>query len=218
MKSFCVIGMGSLGRTIAKELEKSGHQVLIIDKDEKVVNDMADFVTDARVGDSTDENVLRAAGVKNYDCAVVCISSDINASILTTLFIKEIGVPKVIVRASNEHECKVLEKIGADEIVYPERDMGEKLAYTLDKNNVVERLTFSNEYSIVERKVPRSWVGRSIIELNVRRKYGINIIAISNSEMTEFDMTPMPDRVFAEGEIITLIGANRDLDKIAKGE
>lgn len=218
MKSFCVIGMGSFGRTIAKELEKSGHQVLIIDKDEKVVNDMADFVTDARVGDSTDENFLRAAGVKNYDCAVVCISSNINASILTTLFIKEIGVPKVIVRASNEHECRVLEKIGADEIVYPERDMGEKLAYTLDKNNVVERLTFSNEYSIVERKVPRSWVGKSIIELNVRRKYGINIIAVSNSEMTEFDMTPMPDRVFVEGEIITLIGANKDLDKIAKGE
>ncbi len=218
MKSFCIVGMGSFGRTIAKELEKSGHQVLIMDKDEKVVNAMADYVTDARVGDPTDENVLKAAGVKNYDCAVICISNDINSSILITMFMKELGVPRVIVRASSQHECRVLEKIGADEVVYPERDMGEKLAYTLDKNNVVERLTFSNEYSIVERKVPASWVGKSIIEVDVRRKYGINIIAICDSGMTDFDMTPKPDRIFSDGEIITLIGANKDLDRIAKRE
>lgn len=210
--------MGSFGRTIAKELEKSGHQVLIIDKNEKAVNDMADFVTDARIGDPTDENVLRAAGVGNYDCALICFSNDVNSSILITMLMKELGVPRVIVRAGNECECKVLEKIGADQVVYPERDMGEKLAYTLDKNNVVERLTFSSEYSIVERKVPRAWIGKSIIDLNVRRKYGINIIAVCDAEMSNFDMTPMPDRVFAEGEIITLMGANKDLDRIAKGE
>ena len=148
MKSFCVINIGRFGRTLALTLQASGHQVMIIDQNEEVINELADQVTSAIVGDPTNEAVLKAAGVKNYDCVIVCISTNINHSIMTTLLLKDMGVKKIVARATSEMHRRVLEKIGADQIVFPEKDMGEKLAYMLEKNNVLEYIEFSNDYSI----------------------------------------------------------------------
>jgi len=215
MKSFCIIGLDTFGQTLALTLTQNGHQVMVIDENNEAVNVLADIVTNAVIGEAVNENVLRASGVKDYDCAVVSTDS-MNDSILLTLMLKDMGIKKVVVRAvSNQHK-RVLEKVGADQVVFPEQDMGEKLAYMLDKNNVMEYIEFSNEYSIVEVKVPRDWIGKSIIELNVRKKYGVNIIAVSAEGSSLMDITPKPDRVFSRGDLVTLLGANYDIDKLTK--
>lgn len=216
MSSFCVIGLGRFGQTIATELEKNGHQVLIIDYNAAVVNALSDMVTNAVVGDPMNPDVLRAAGVKNYDCAVVCFSERINDSIIVTMMLKEMGIKKVVVRANSEIDKKILYKIGADSVVFPEQDMGKKLAYMLDKNDVMEHIRFSDEYSIVEKKVPLSWVGKSILELDVRKRYHINIIAICDNDKGTINISPSPEYCFEASDVITLIGSNKDIDRISK--
>jgi len=216
MKSFCIIGLNTFGQTLALTLSQNGHQVMVIDEDNDIVNVLADQVTNAVVGDPTNEAVLRAAGIKDYDCAVICFDDDMNASILLTLTLKDLGVPKVVARAINDKHSRVLRRVGADDVVFPERDMGEKVAYTLDKNNVLEFIEFSNEYSIVEIKVPDHWIGKTLSELEIRRKYKVNVIAVSDHVTGRMDISLTADRVFAPGEQVTLLGANQNIDKIVK--
>jgi len=139
-----------------------------------------------------------------------------NASILLTLTLKELGIKKVVARAMSDQHKKVLERVGADEVIFPERDMAEKLAYTLDKNNVMEFIEFSNEYSIVEIKVPKEWIGKTLLELDIRKKFKVNVIAVSNSQTGKMDISLTADRVFSDGELVTLLGANHHIDKIVK--
>ncbi len=215
MKSFCIIGLGRFGQTLAKSLVRSGNEVVIVDEDEESINLLADYVSDAVIGDPTSESVLRQAGAADADCVVISISNNLSDCIITTLLLKDLGAKKVVVRANSDLEWRVLEKVGADMVVFPEKQMGERLAYTLDKNNVMEHIQFSNEYSIVETTVPGDWVGKSLIDLSVRRAYGVNIIAVTpkNGKM---DISPDPQKPFAEGDAVTIIGENRKVDKLVR--
>ncbi|MBO5779126.1 MAG: TrkA family potassium uptake protein [Clostridia bacterium] len=215
MKSFVVFGLDAFGQTLAVSLEQSGHQVMVIDQNDEAVRKVADITTDAIIGDPMSESVLRKAGVNAYDTAVISFPGEINNTILLTMMLKDMGVKRVVARACSELECRVLEKIGVDHIVFPERDMGEKLAHTLDKQNVFEYLRYSEDYSIVEKKVPAAWVGKTIIDLNVRRKYGVNIIAINEDGKGKINISPAPDRVFLDGDVITLIGSNKTINKLS---
>ena len=214
MNSFCIIGLGKFGHSLALSLASEGKQVMVIDTDDDKVSEIADFVTNAIIGDPTNEAVLRASGVKDYDCAVVCFTGNINENILLTIMLKEIGVKKVIVRAINDGHQKVLQKIGADMIVFPEKDMGEKIALRLTMENVTEHIEF-NGYTFIEMMVPESWEGKNLIDLNIRRRLGVNIIAIIDKN-GDVDVSPMPTRVFSYGEKVSLIGADEGIEKIMK--
>lgn len=214
MESFCIIGLGKFGQSLALSLAEEGKQVMVIDTDDDRVSEIADFVTNAVIGDPTNESVMRASGVKDYDCAVVCFTGNINESILLTIMLKEIGVKKVIVRAVNDGHMRVLQHLGADMIVFPEKDMGEKLAFKLVKENVTEYTEFSG-YTIIEMKVPASWIGKNLIELNVRRRFGVNIIALTDAE-GNVDVSPRPDRVFTAGEKVSVIGNDENIARVMK--
>ncbi len=212
MKSFCVIGLGKFGQAVAETLAAAGRQVMIIDIDSDKVTAMADIVTNAVIGDPTNETVLRAAGVADYECAIVCLNNNINASILLTIMLKEMGIKKVVARAMNDGHRKVLEHIGADQIVFPEQDTGEKLGYMLTKNNITDFVDFS-DYKIVEMVVPEEWHGQSLLELDLRRRYSVNVIAVSLADGT-VTVSPAPDRPFAEGDKVSVIGSDKDVDKL----
>ena len=212
-KSFCVIGLGKFGFSLAQTLIEEGNQVMIIDTDEEKVSALADGATNAVIGDATNEKVLRAAGIANYDCVAVCVSGNLNDNVLLTIMLKEMGIKKVISRAHNESHKKVLERIGADIIVVPEQDMGEKLGYMLSRENVTEFIEFSG-YKIVEMIVPKEWVGKNLVELDVRRKYGVNIIAVVAADSNEPNVSPSPMRAFVEGDKISIIGTDKDIDKL----
>lgn len=214
MNSFCIIGLGKFGLSLALSLAAENKQVMVIDTDDDKVSEVADFVTHAVIGDPTNEAVLRASGVRDYDCAIVCFTGNVNENILLTIMLKEIGVKHVVVRAVNDGHQRVLEHIGADTIVFPEKDMGEKLAFKLTKENVSEYIEF-NGYTLVEMNVPLSWIGKNLIELDVRRKYGVNIIAITGND-GNVDVSPRPDRAFAEGEKVSVIGQETAIDKIIR--
>ncbi|MBQ7354666.1 MAG: TrkA family potassium uptake protein [Clostridia bacterium] len=214
MKSFIIFGLDAFGQTLAVSLEQSGHQVMVIDPSDEAVRKVADITTDAIIGDPMSESVLRKAGVSSYDTAVISFPGEINHTILLTITLKDMGVRRVVARACSETECRVLEKIGVDSIVFPERDMGEKLAHTLDKQDVLEYLRYSEEYSIVEEKVPAAWIGQSMIELDLRRKLGINIIAVNEAGSGRINISPAPDRAFVEGDVVTLIGSNKSINKL----
>ncbi len=214
MKSFCVIGLGKFGTTLAETLAKDGKQVLVMDVDADRVNAIADVVTHAVIGDPTNEAVLRSAGVADYDCAVISIAGNINDNILLTIMLKDLGVKKVVTRAINEGHQRVLERIGADMIVFPEKNMGEKLGYLLGRNNVTEFIEFHG-YQIVEARVPSFWLGKNLIELNIRKKFGVNVLAITD-ENGEVSVSPLPTRVFEKGDRISVIGTEKDIEKLTR--
>ena len=214
MRSFCIIGLGCFGTSLAYALAEKRHQVLVISEDVEAVGEIADKVTNAVVGDPTSESVLRAAGVTDYDCAVVCIDDNMNDSILATLTLKEIGVGEVVAQAMNARHRKVLEKLGADTVVFPEEDMGERLAQILVKKDVLDYFSFSDAYSVAEIHVPKDWVGRTMIELNIRRRYGITVIALRRGG--RLDVSPAPDIPFGEHDTVTILGTDEKIDKLAR--
>ncbi|HPE94579.1 MAG TPA: TrkA family potassium uptake protein [Bacillota bacterium] len=215
LTSFCIIGLGNFGRTLAETLASRGNQVLVIDIDDKQISEIADKVTNAVVGDATDEAVLKAAGVKSYDCAIVCLGQHMQDSILVTLMLKEMGLRKIVARALSDRHSKVLSRVGADQIVFPEKDMALKTAYALSKTDVLGFIEYSKDFSIVELKTPRKWVGRSIKELNVRQRFGVNIIA--TLDVTgDFKLFADPERKFGAEETLIIIGQNDSIEKLTK--
>lgn len=213
-KEFVVIGLGRFGGSICRELTNLGMSVLAIDKKEEVVNDYSEIVTEAVVADTTDESVLKNLGIRNFDHVIVAIGDDIQSSILTTLILKEIGVKKVTAKALNEHHEKVLKKIGADQIVHPERDMGRKLAHNLVSSNVLDYLELSDKHSLVEIAVNQSFAGKTIIELDVRARYGLNIVAIRRNH--DMIVSPQASEVILEGDILVVIGSNQDITRFER--
>jgi len=213
-KSFVVIGLDRFGLSLVETLSAGGHQILAIDKSEEAVSAVSDIVTHSVIGDPTKESVLKAAGVKSYDCAVVCDVDTLEDSVLTTLLLKEMGIPKVVVRAGSAQHIKVLEKLGADEIVYPERDMGEKLAYRLERSEVLDYIDLSADVSIAEINVPRKWIGFSMKELNVRQKYDLNVIAVNRGGV--FLIRLDPDEPFCEKDVVAVLGTNEAIARLAK--
>lgn len=214
MKSFCIIGLGKLGQTLAETLTADGKEVLVIDVDADKVNMIADNVTNAIIGDCTNDAVLKAAGVADYECAIVCIAENINANVLLTLKLKEMGIKKVISRAINDGHRRVLEKVGADMIIFPEKDIGERLAFTVARDRVTDFIEFKG-FQIAEITVPSKWVGKTVIELDVRKKYGINIIAVTADDGT-VTVSPSATRPFMKGDLVSIVGNDEQVQDCLK--
>lgn len=213
-KQFAVIGLGHFGSSIAKTLYSLGNEVLVIDDSEDRVKSISDHVTHAVQADATDENVLRSLGIKNFDIAVVSIGSDIQSSIMITLLLKEAGVKYVVARASNELHASVLYKVGADRVVLPERDLGIKTAHSISSDSVFDYIQLSPEYSILEISAIPEWEDKTLSELNIRAKYGINVIAIKRDK--DINVSPRGEDLILPGDILVVIGSANDLSKISK--
>lgn len=182
MKTYVVVGLGRFGQSIACRLCELGNEVLALDKNPEYVQQISNFVTQAVVADAQDSDVLRALGIRNYDCAIVAIGKDLSASVLATLNFKEMGIPLVVCKAHDENHRKVLEKIGADRVVVPEREFANKLAQSLATSNVLEYIELSADYGISEFEAPAAWNGKSLRQLNVRARVGVNILAIRRGD------------------------------------
>ncbi len=215
MKSFCIIGLGSFGRTLAEKLARAGYQVMVIDVNAQKVNLLSDLVTDAVIGDPTNENVLKDCGVRNYDCCINCFYENLNDSVLVTVILKELGVKEVVARAGNQRHKNVLEKLGADMVVFPEQDMGEKLADTLMRKNVLDYFELHDEYAMAEVKVPEKWIGKNLIQIDMRKKYSLSAISVCKADGTVI-LPPVPDALFEAGDVISVIGRIEDVDRIAE--
>ena len=210
MKSFVIIGLGRFGTAIASELTALGHEVLAVDVDEERVQQVADHVTHAVTGDGRNIEVLRALGVRNFDCVVVAMGSDVGNSALITLNLKELGVKEVICKAQSHVHSRVLEKIGADRVVFPEYEMGAKLAQGLSSSNVLNFIELSEDYGILELSAPQSWQGKSLRELDVRNRHHVNVIAIRKNG--ELNVAPSPDLPLESGDQVVALGRYEDIN------
>lgn len=213
-KEFAVIGLGRFGGSICKELVDQGVEVMAIDMSEEKVGNFANIASHAVVADTTDEHVLRELGLRNFDHVIVAIGDDIQASILTTLMLKEIGVGFITVKAQNDYHEKVLRKIGADQVVHPERDMGRRIAHKILSNNVLDYLELSDEHSIVELVAGDTLHGNTIIDLDVRARFGINIVAIKRGR--DINVSPQATDPIQKGDILIVIGADSDINRFEK--
>jgi trk system potassium uptake protein TrkA len=211
-KQFIVIGLGRFGTSVAETLYSLGNDVLAVDHDEDVVQNISDKVTHAVQIDANDENSLRALGIRNFDCAVISIGSNIQSSILATLLVKELGVKHVVAKATTELHAKVLYKIGANRVVFPERDMGVRVAHNLVSSNILDYIELSPDYSIAEVVSPEEWHNKTLRELNVRARYGINVMAIKRS--SDIDVSPAPDSVIEPGDVVVAIGGIKELNTL----
>ena len=210
MKSYVVIGLGLFGSRVARQLCELGGEVLVVDIHDDLVQNISGDVTNAVVADARDQSVLKALGVGSCDCAVVAIGDNFGASVLVTMNLKELGVPYVVCKAHDDTHRKVLEKLGADKVITPEREVAERLAHSLYSPNALEFIELSDEYGIVEVPVPRSWAGKSILELNVRAKLGVNIIAIESAGSV--NVSPAAQYVLKKDDILVVLG---DYDALA---
>ena len=214
MKTFVVIGLGRFGSAVATELSSLGHEVLAVDEREDHVQRVAEKVTHAETGDARDPSVLRALGVRNYDCAVVAVGDDIGNSALITLNLKEIGVKRVICKAQSHVHRKVLEKIGADRVVFPEHEMGVKLAQGLSSSNVLNFIELSEDFGIVETAVPKEWHYETIQNLDVRARYRVNIIAVRRGKDGALNVAPGASYVIEPGDAVVALGRTEDINHL----
>jgi len=211
-KQFIVIGLGKFGQSVAKTLFDMGYDVLAVDDDESIVQEIADSVTHAVAMDATDEYALRTLGIRNFDIAVVSIGTNIQSSIMVTLNLKEAGIKKVVAKATTDMHAKLLTKIGADRVILPEMDMGIRVAHNLVSANILDFIELSPDYSIVEVTAPSQWMGKDIKTLDVRAKYGINIMAIKSDD--DINISPRATDEIREGDVLVIIGSINDLSKI----
>ena len=214
MKQFAVIGLGRFGSSVAKTLHAAGHQVLGIDEAEERVRHNLDCCTRAVEADATDEQALRAIGIRNFDTVIVGVGGDIQASILVTLMLKELGVKHVVAKAQSELHGRVLYKIGADRVVFPERDMGSRVAKSLVASNILEYIELAPDISILEFMVGHSMVGQSLRQLDFRNKFQANIIAVKRGN--DFTLALRADEKIAEGDVLVVVGKNDDLKRLER--
>ncbi|BAC13618.1 potassium channel family protein [Oceanobacillus iheyensis] len=210
-KQFIVIGLGSFGGSITRELYYLGCDVLAIDKDIEKVKKYMPYTIHAVQLDSTDEEALNSLGVSNFDHVVVAIGDNIQSSVLTTLILKELGTDKVWVKAENRHHQNVLTKIGADLVIHPESDMGLRVAHNMASEKIVDYINLSNEYSIVELVASKKIHNKSLLELDLRAKFGVTILAIKTKE--GINVSPHPDEIIPEGSILVTMGSNQSIRK-----
>ena len=214
MKSYVVIGLGRFGSTLARQLCKLGAEVLAMDVHNDLVQQVADDVTHAVVGDAQDKDVLRALGVRDFDCAIVAIGTNLAASVLTVMNLQELGVPYIICKAHDETHSRVLQKLGVNKVVIPEQENAARLARSLNSHNVLDYIELSEDYGILELPAPGIWIGKSLKELNIRAKLGVNIIAVENGGKT--NVSPSADYQIREGDIMVVLGDNYSLEAVQK--
>ena len=214
MKTYLVIGLGLFGSEVARQLCVQGCEVLAMDIRTDLVQQVAEDVTHAVVGDGQDKDVLKALGAGNFDCAIIAIGDDLAASVLTIMNLKELNVPYIVCKAHDETHRRVLEKLGADRVVIPECEFAGRLARSLSSHNVLDYIELSPDYGILEVPAPKSWIGKSLKDLNVRAKLGVNIIAVESGKET--NVSPSADYVVCSGDIMVVLGENKALEAVQK--
>ena len=214
MRSYIVIGLGLFGAETARKLCELGCEVLAMDVRENLVQQVANHVTHAVTGDGQDKEVLRALGAGTFDCAIVAIGDDLAASVLTVMNLKELGVPYVVCKAHDETHRRVLEKLGADRVVIPECEFAGKLARSLSSHNVLDYIELSPDHGILEIPAPKNWVGKTLKDLNVRAKLGVNIIAVKSGGSTY--VSPAADHKIWSGDVLVVLGDNSALEAVQK--
>ena len=214
MKSYIVVGLGRFGAEVARRLCELGCEVLAVDNHADLVQQISADVTHAVVADARDKEVLRALGAKDFDCAVVAIGASLADSVLATMNLKELGIPKVVCKAHDDTHRQVLLKLGADQIVIPEQEQAVRLAKSLSSHNVLDYIELSDEYGIVEVPAPKSWVGKSLKELNVRAKLGLNILAVKQGNV--INVSPAADYAIGAADVLVVLGSTVALEKVQK--
>lgn len=210
-KQFLVLGLGRFGGSLARSLCLMGHEVLAVDTDAETVENIAPYVTQAVQANATDEDALQTMGVSNFDVAVVSIGA-IRDSILVTVLCKEAGVPYVLAKAVDDLHAKVLRKVGADRVVFPERDMGARVAKSLVTPSILDMMELADDYQIAEVMTPSSWCGRTLVDVNVRRNYGLSVLAIHRGK--DFFASPGADTMLREGDVLLVLGKQASIDAI----
>ena len=214
MKSYIVIGLGLFGQALARQLCKLGAEVLAIDVRSDLVQLVANDVTHAVVGDAQDKEVLRALGARDFDCAIIAIGDDLAASVLITMNLQELEVPYIVCKAHDETHRRVLEKLGVNRVVIPEKENAQRLGRSLHSHNVLDYIELSEDYGILEVPAPKSWVGKTLKELNVRAKLGVNIIAVESGNTT--NVSPSADYCIQKDDIMVVLGDNYSLEAVQK--
>lgn len=213
MKSILVIGMGKFGKHLAYKMQELGNNVMIVDKNEKIINQMsADFVN-ALIGDCTNESVLRQIGVNNFDICFVTIADNFQSSLEITCLLDELGAKNVVSKASSDIQAKFLLKNGATSVVYPDKDMAHKVAIRYNANNVFDYIELTEEYGVFEIAVLEDWIGHSILELNIRKNYHVSIIAVKSSQ-TSLNVLPDSSYVFEKGDHIILVCKKKTIENL----
>ena len=212
MKSYVVIGLGRFGTEMAVRLYNCGEEVLVIDTDEQLVDKIADRVTRAVCADARDRDVLERLGAGNFDCAIVAVGSDLAASALITMNLKSLEVPSVICKAHDDTYREILERLGADRVIIPEREMAAKLALGLTSSGVMEYIELSREVGIVELQPPARWIGQTIRNLELRKRYGVNVIAVR--EQGEIQIPPEIDTPIREEWVMVALGSYDTLNNL----
>lgn len=210
-KQFVVLGLGRFGMSIAKELSKNGYDVMAVDQNPDKVQAVSEFVTHAVKADVADELSMRALGIGNFDVAVIAIGGHLEANVMATLLAKELGIPYVMAKAQDDMSKKILEKIGADRVVFPEREMGIRIANSLMFGNFVEIMELSDEFGIAEFEPLEEWIGKTLAQSEVRNKYGLNVVAFKRGGKIE--ASPRADRMFSHGDIVVVMGESRQIQR-----
>ena len=214
MKSILIIGMGRFGAHLCMDLSKLDNEIMIVDREEEKLEDLLPYVTSAKIGDCTNEKVMKSLGVGNFDLCFVCIGSNFQSSLEITSLLKEFGASYVVSKANRDIHAKFLLRNGADEVIYPDRDIAEKVAVRFSANQVFDYVELGSGYSIYEIAPLPEWIGKSVMEINVRVKYNINIICIKGD--SGISLTPGADYIFQNGEHLMIIGSQKDIAKIVK--
>lgn len=212
MKDIAVIGCGQFGSSVALTLSELGHDVLVIDENEDLIDAIADKVSHAVVADVMVEGTLKDLGIGNFDVVIIGMSTSFQASIMATIIAKDLGVPMIVAKVRDSLQGRVLKKVGADKIVIPEKDMGTRLAYTLTNKNIIEFIEVSEDYSMIELEVPKKWLNMSIFDLKVREEFGVSVVAIRTKE--EIIINPTPEIKLTEGATIIIIGKNEEIKRV----
>lgn len=214
MKSYVVIGLGRFGSEVARRLYEQGCEVMVIDSSHDLVQQISDDVTHAVVGDARDKDVLKALGVKEFDCGIVAIGDSLADSVLATMNLKELGVPYVVCKAHDETHREVLKKLGADRIVIPEKEQASRLAKSLASHNVLDYIELSDDYGIIDVPAPTVWTDKSLIELDIRAKQGVNILAVKRNG--GISVSPAADFRIAKGDVLVILGNTEALVAVQK--
>lgn len=211
-KEFVIFGLGRFGKSVALTLAESGCEVLVVDDNEEEIQEMADFVTYAVKADVTDPDVLSTLGISNFDGAIVGIGTNLEASVMVTILAKELGIPYVLAKAKTELHAKILKRVGADAVVFPEKETGVRIAHNLLLGNFFDAVELSSTYSMMELDLLKEWDGKNLLQLDLRAKFRINVIGIKRGN--QLDINPAPDKILEENDVLIVIGENDMLNKL----
>lgn len=218
MKQFVVIGVGNFGKYLAISLYKKGHEVLVIDKMPNLVNEIKDQVSQAIVADATDRKAMESLGLKDFDTVVICIGSVLSDSILATLNMKDMGIKNILAKAITEEHGRILQKVGANEIFFPEKDLAFTVAERLNNPNMMDYLPFMEGYGIIELAPPGSFTGKTLKELDLINRYGIQVMAVKELIPERLNMIPTAQFVIKDSDILILMGPNKAIEKLRETE